>query len=270
MRDQPRLHVALEAPLAAGAALEMSPAQAHYLGHVLRHGQGRQVRLFNARDGEWLAQIDRLPRHGHGRFSVVSRLRPAVAETGPILLFAPVKRDATDLIVRAATELGARALWPVLTERTIAARVRVDRLAAIAIEAAEQCERLSVPAVAEPRPLSSVLSEWPTGHVLCAAIERGAVCMGGRQAASADAVLIGPEGGFTPAELDALLSRPFVTPVSLGARLLRAETAAIAALACLQQARERWAFTCDQPPSGGGQQIPHPRATPAEPDVEPS
>ena len=233
MQDQPRLY--LEG-LVDGPAAELREGQAHYLGHVLRRVPGDEVRAFNASDGEWLARIESLPRRGAGRLTLVRRLRAPMPEPGPILLFAPVKRDATDLIVRMATELGVAALWPVLTARTNAARVRLDRLVAIAIEAAEQCERLSVPEVAAPRGLAAVLADWPADRKLCVAIERREVSA----AARGDAVLIGPEGGFTPAELDALRARPFVTPISLGSRILRAETAAVAALVCLQGLREQW------------------------------
>ena len=233
MQDQPRLH--LEG-LEAGGAAELSENQAHYLGHVLRRTPGDEVRVFNASDGEWLARIESLPRRGAGRLALVRRLRAPAPEAGPVLLFAPVKRDATDLIVRMGTELGVSALWPVLTARTNAARVRTDRLVAIALEAAEQCERLSVPEVRAPRGLAEVLSDWPTDRVLCAAIERQGATAGAR----GDAVLIGPEGGFTRLELDALRARPFVTPISLGSRILRAETAAVVALACLQLVREQW------------------------------
>jgi 16S rRNA (uracil1498-N3)-methyltransferase len=245
MQDQPRLYAdpALSS-LQAGLVLPMREDQAHYLGTVLRRGPGDGVRLFNARDGEWQAVIEGLQRRGSGRFVVDTQLRPPETENGPILLFAPVKRDATDLVARMATELGASALLPVLTERTNTARINTHRLTAIAIEAAEQCERLSVPGVAEPRRLAQVLSEWQPGRRLYAAVERlardaGTVRMAADEA-SADALLIGPEGGFTPAELDVLSARPFVTLISLGSRILKAETAAAAGLACLQAARERW------------------------------
>ena len=240
MQDDPRLYVdPAAATLAEGAVLEMREEQAHYLGAVLRRAPGDGVRLFNARDGEWQARIESLHKRSRGSLAVAARLRPPVPETGPLLLFAPVKRDATDLVVRMATELGAGALWPVLTERTNTARVNIDRLRTIATEAAEQCERLGVPDIAEPRRLASVLSEWPPGRRLCAAIERLAGVEPGFCPA-ADALLIGPEGGFTPGELDVLRARPFVTPVSLGSRVLRAETAAVAGLSCLQAAREEW------------------------------
>jgi 16S rRNA (uracil1498-N3)-methyltransferase len=212
------------------------------------------VRLFNARDGEWQATIQSLHKRGHGQFAVAARLRPPEREDGPVLLFAPVKRDATDLVARMATELGVSALWPVLTERTNTARINTHRLSVIAVEAAEQCERLSVPLVAEPRRLGQVLSEWQPERTLYAAVERLAGApRSERDSASPDrgpapgpaALLIGPEGGFTSLELDALRARPFVTLISLGSRILRAETAATAGLACLQAARERWGLVPD-------------------------
>ncbi len=260
MADQPRLYVDPDAAtLQAGATLPMRDAQAHYLGRVLRRAAGDGVRLFNARDGEWQAEIESLHRRGQGGFAITTRLRAPAPETGPLLLFAPVKRDATDLVVRMATELGASGLRPVMTARTNAARVNLERLQAIATEAAEQCERLSVPAIAAACRLEALLSEWPEATGLAAAIERvpaeGVPVEGvpakmdapGRPLPAA--LLIGPEGGFTPPELDALRSRPFVTLISLGPRILRAETAAVAGLVCLQSARERWGLAPDGRPS---------------------
>ncbi len=246
MADQPRLYVDPDAArLQAGMTLPMREAQAHYLGTVLRRTVGDGVRLFNARDGEWQAEIESLQRRGQGGFTIRTRLRPPAPEAGPLLLFAPVKRDATDLVVRMATELGAGGLRPVMTTRTNAARVNLGRLQAIATEAAEQCERLSVPAIAEPCRLDALLSEWPEEVGLAAAIERvpDGTAVSGRLLPAA--LLIGPEGGFAPPELDALRGRPFVTLISLGPRILRAETAAVAGLVCLQAARERWGLAPD-------------------------
>jgi len=246
MRDQPRLYVDPDfATLEAGGLVPMREDQAHYLGAVMRRNPGDTVRLFNARDGEWHAGIESLHKRGRGAFTITTPLRAPAPEPGPLLLFAPVKRDATDLVVRMATELGASGLQPVLTERTNAARMNTGRLRAIAIEASEQCERLSVPHIAEPRPLMAVLSEWPPHRLLHAAIERLADAEPLAEPAlrnpDDDALLIGPEGGFTPLELDVLRARPFVTLISLGSRILRAETAAMAGLVCLQAAREQWA-----------------------------
>ncbi|HET6183734.1 MAG TPA: 16S rRNA (uracil(1498)-N(3))-methyltransferase [Acetobacteraceae bacterium] len=225
-----RLFVA--APLAEGAAVAATPEQARYLGAVMRRAVGDHVLLFNGADGEWLARIATLGRGAAGLIAE-RRLRPQRAEPDLWLVFALLKRDATDLVVQKATELGAAALFPLITERTNAARVNEARLAAIAAEAAEQSERLTVPAIHPPQRLAALLETWPPERPLYAALER---TDGARPppATGAAGLLIGPEGGFTPAELDALARVPFVRPVSLGPRILRAETAAFAGLALLQ------------------------------------
>ncbi|HTR16739.1 MAG TPA: 16S rRNA (uracil(1498)-N(3))-methyltransferase [Acetobacteraceae bacterium] len=228
MQDDPRLFT--QAPLAAGLAVSLSPAQAHYLGAVMRRGPGDSVRLFNGRDGEWRARLTAL-RKDRAAVEVTGRLRAQEPEPDLWLLFAPLKRDATDLVVQKATELGVSALLPVFTERTNAGRMNLERLTAIATEAAEQSERLSVPRLEQPRRLTDTLGDWDPTRLLAAAIERAALPQIG---APAGALLVGPEGGFSQVELDALRARPFVVPVSLGRMVLRAETAAIAGLALLQ------------------------------------
>ena len=222
----------VSAPLHAGARIEATGPQAHYLRTVMRRGPGDAVTLFNGADGEWLAYIAML-RRDSATLLVDRRLRPQAPEPDIWLLFAPLKRDATDLVVQKATELGVAALKPVLTERAISARLNLDRLAAIATEAAEQSERLAVPRIDQPLRLADVLATWPTERLLVVAIERaGAPAVPTVQGPAA--LLVGPEGGFAPAELDALARQPLVHPATLGPRILRAETAAIVGLALLQ------------------------------------
>lgn len=222
-------------PLQAGADFDASAGQAHYLGTVMRRGVGDPVRLFNGADGEWQGRILSLKRD-RARLGVEARLRPQAAEPDLWLVFAALKRDATDLVVEKATELGASALVPVFTERTNTGRLNEARLLAIATEAAEQCERLTRPAIMPPRRLVDVLHDWPAGRTLVAAVERRDAPPATRVDGPA-ALLVGPEGGFTEAELDALRSSPLVVSVSLGPRILRAETAAIVGLALLQAPR---------------------------------
>jgi 16S rRNA (uracil1498-N3)-methyltransferase len=219
--------------LAEGTSVAVTASQAHYLGHVMRRGPGAQVMLFNGQDGEFAARIDTI-RRDSAILRIEHKTREQAAESDIWLAFALLKRDATDLVVRMATELGVAALHPVLTERSNTHRMNAERLAAIATEAAEQSERLTIPALHLPRSLPALLFEWPAKRRLFAAIERSdasripPACCGPR------ALLVGPEGGFTPAELDALQAHPLVTPVSLGSHILRAETACIAGLALLQ------------------------------------
>lgn len=234
----PRLHV--EAPLAAGFQVALERGQSHYLRHVLRLGAGAAVRLFNGRDGEWAGALAPIGR-GDAAVEIGERTRPPEPAGGPWLLFAPVKRQRIDLIAEKATELGAARLIPVMTRHVAVERVNVDRLRAIAVEAAEQCERLTVPTVDAPRPLLDALAGWPAGRTLYVADERGAAPPIADAAVSgAFALLIGPEGGFAPAELDAVRELAFSRPVALGARILRADTAAIAGLAILQAVVGDW------------------------------
>lgn len=217
--------------LAAEAEVEGTPAQAHRLAAVMRREEGETVALFNGKDGEWAARIARLGRRKVA-FTVEERLRHQAPEPGPVLAFAPLKRDGTDLVVQKATELGASVLQPVVTQRTVAARVNLDRLGLIAVEAAEQCERLTLPEVRPPLALPDFLATWPAAQTLAAALEREMAPLLGNGPAG---LLVGPEGGFTRPELDLLRRQPFVVAVSLGRLVLRAETAAIAGLARLME-----------------------------------
>jgi 16S rRNA (uracil1498-N3)-methyltransferase len=223
----PRIHVA--APLREGAEIAMSSEQAHYLANVLRRATGDGVRLFNGADGEWTARLT-VARRDRVTLTVHRQTRSQQPETGPWLVFALLKRDATDLVVRQAVELGSSRLLPVMTERTNAARVNEDRLRAIALEAAEQSERLTIPIINKPARLDTVLADWPPERRLFAAIERS--WTGAPETAATGlgpaGLLVGPEGGFSPAERELLRRFAFVTPISLGPFVLRAETAAAA------------------------------------------
>jgi 16S rRNA (uracil1498-N3)-methyltransferase len=242
MSTPPRLF--LDAPLAAGAELPAAPGQSHYLGAVLRRAAGDPIRLFNGRDGEWAARIATL-RKDRASFVVERRLRPQAAEPDIRLVLAAIKRDAMDWVAEKATELGAALIQPVLTRRTVADRVNIARLAAIAREAAEQCERLTVPRFAEAAPLHAVLDAWDALVPLFAGDARGGSPPLARVVAAKGlrppfGWLVGPEGGFAAAELDDLHRRPFVSTVALGPRILRAETAAVAGLAALQALAGDW------------------------------
>lgn len=243
-RARTRLHV--EDRLHQGASITLGREASHYLRDVLRQKTGAALALFNARDGEWSAAIVRTGRND-AVLEVGERIRAPGAEPDMWLLFALLKRAHTDLVVEKATELGVARIMPVVTARTQASRVNTERLTIIAREAAEQCERLSIPDVTEPQSLSDILDKWPVSRRLIVADEAG----GGRpivEALGDDSgfravtwgLLIGPEGGFDSDELDRLRKLPFVTPVSLGPRILRAETAAVAALACIQALIGDW------------------------------
>jgi len=244
-----RLHI--DAPLAEGAAAPLSPEQAHYLRNVMRREVGEALLVFNARDGEFEAAIAALGKKG-AVATVGARRRAPEPEPDLWLLIAPVKRGPLETIVQKATELGVSRLVPVLTARTNAQRIKDERLAAIATEAAEQCGRLSVPPVDMAQPLTGLLDQWQAGRRLLFCDEAGddpAEEWGGRQGRAAPAlealanekpgpwaILIGPEGGFSPDERALLRGLDFISPVTLGPRILRADTAAIAALTLWQAA----------------------------------
>jgi len=239
-----RLYV--EAPLGEGARVEPSPSQAHYLLHVMRARDGDRVSLFNGRNGEWLARLVEVTKRACAL--ACERRTQAQSDTPDLwLCFAPIKKTPADYVVQKATELGVRALQPVITRRTIVARVNLERMRANAIEAAEQSGRLTVPDIREPLPLEKLLAEWPPGRRLLFCDEAGeappiaqALTGEGRGVMEPCAILTGPEGGFDPAERDAIRACAFVTPVSLGPRILRADTAALAALAIWQGLRGDW------------------------------
>lgn len=251
----PRLYI--NAPLKTGAAVALSPDQAHYLKNVLRRAEGDRLSLFNGTDGEFAATIAELKKKG-GLAAILEQTKPQSPEPDLTLCFAPVKRGALEMILQKAVEIGAARLQPVITERTVAPKLNLDRLQAIATEAAEQCGRLTVPSVGEPIKLPALLENWPAARRLIFCDEAGddeTAEWGGPDGRAkpmletlttldshADqwAILTGPEGGFTPDERNILRSQPFVTAATLGPRILRADTAAIAALALWQAALGDW------------------------------
>jgi 16S rRNA (uracil1498-N3)-methyltransferase len=230
----PRLFVAEE--LAAGRRVTVD---GNYLATVLRLGPGDQVKLFDDRTGEWLAEIEEA-----GKRRVVLRVGARLREREPVpdlwLLFAPIKRGRIDWLVEKATELGVARLVPVTTRRTIVDRLNLARLRAHAIEAAEQCERSALPELAEPRKLDAVLRDWPEARILYFADEGGGDPFAAAAAAGPAAILIGPEGGFTEEERAAIRALPQARPVSLGPRILRADTAALAAISLWMAAAGDW------------------------------
>ena len=219
----------------------MDGPQAHYLTGVMRLRQGDAVQVFNGRDGEWQAHLQEAGKRG-GVLTVTAPSAPQQDPPDLWLIFAPIKKARTDFIVEKAAEMGAARIMPVQTRFTNSERIRQDRLQAHAVEAAEQCGGTFVPPVAELQPLSALLDGWDAGRRILWADESRA---GPAETLSGLprgpwAILIGPEGGFSPEERAQLSRLPFVTPVSLGPRILRADTAAVAALALWQAALGDW------------------------------
>jgi 16S rRNA (uracil1498-N3)-methyltransferase len=233
----PRLYV--DQPLSAELELTLEGPQANYLGAVLRLGAGDRVKLFDDRTGEWLAEI---VEAGRKRVSLRlldhSREREAVPDLW--LLFAPIKRGRIDWIAEKATELGVARLVPVLTQRTIVERVNGERLFAHMVEAAEQCERTALPELPEPQKLEALLRTWPEERMLLFADETGGAPLAQVAAPGPAAILVGPEGGFTEEERAAIRAVPGAQPVSLGPRILRADTAAAAAVAVWMAVAGDW------------------------------
>jgi 16S rRNA (uracil1498-N3)-methyltransferase len=233
----------VEADLAEASTIACSSAQANYLRNVLRLKPGDGIILFNGRDGEWQAEVADAGKRG-AALLVGAQVR--LQEGGPDIdyLFAPLKRARLDYLVQKATEMGVARLRPVLTHRTTPERVNVERMRANAIEAAEQCGILRIPEVREPEKLEQAVAGWDGARplIFCdeASEERCPFTMLARLQPGPLALLIGPEGGFDEAERALLSSKPFVTRISLGPRILRADTAAVAALALVNAVLGDW------------------------------
>jgi 16S rRNA (uracil1498-N3)-methyltransferase len=231
----PRLF--LDEDLSAGAAVGLSPEASNYLRNVLRLQAGANVLVFNGRDGEWRAEISEA-----GKKRTVLTAREQVRTQTPSAdlwyLFAPLKHARLDYMVQKAVEMGVSRLQPVMTRRTQSGRVNLDRMRANAVEAAEQCGILSLPEIEEPLALDKLLASWPAdrGLIFCDedAEQSDPLAALGKLSSAKLAVLIGPEGGFDASERAQLGKIPQVTAISLGPRILRADTAAVAALALVQ------------------------------------
>ena len=224
------LRLFVDAALREGTPVSLNGEQAAWLGRVMRRRVGDRLALFNGRDGEWEAEITAMERSS-AQAAVLRRLRVQSASPDIWLAFAPAKRGMADLAVRQATELGTARILPVIAERSVVDRLNPRRLDRIVMAAAEQCGRLDVPEIAPLAPLQDLLAEWPAGRPLAACHPGGEAMQAGPPPGG---LLLGPEGGFAAAELDALAETGFVRLVDLGPRILRAETAVVAALSMRQ------------------------------------
>ena len=238
-RSTPRLFV--EMPLAEGAQVRIDGGQAHYLLSVLRLKAGDPVKLFDDVTGEWLGVATAVARRDL-ILDVTAHLRPRDAVPDLWLLAAPIKKGRIDWVAEKACELGVARLVPVLTRRTVIDRLNAERLRAHMIEAAEQCDRTALPELAEPVKLDAVLRDWPADRALFFADETGGAPAAGAMAAQRGpaAILIGPEGGFDEAERAAIRALPQAVAIALGPRVLRADTAAAAAVAIWMSAAGDW------------------------------
>jgi 16S rRNA (uracil1498-N3)-methyltransferase len=236
-KSLPRLFV--RSPLSEGTTVELDANQANYIGNVLRLGVGGEVLLFDGASGEWLGRV---AEAGRKRMTLAVERRTREAEIVPDvwLAFAPVKRAQTDWLVEKATELGVARLVPVITQRTIVERVKLERLESISVEAAEQCGRTVLPTIVEPLPLARFLAERDAGRRLYFADENGGKAAASAFQAGPACILTGPEGGFTEVERNAIRASGNCVAVSLGPRILRAETAALAALAGFMTVAGDW------------------------------
>jgi len=235
-KSLPRLFI--RAPLSESARVELGAAQANYLGNVMRLGAGAELLVFDGQSGEWLARIVEACRK-RMTLAIERRTREPEAIPDVWLAFAPVKRAQTDWLVEKATELGAARLIPVMTRRTVAERVKLERFEAIAIEAAEQCGRTRLPEIAEPVALKQLINRDPA-RTLYFADEAGGGSAPDTFKPGPAVIVIGPEGGFADQERAAVRAAPNAVPISLGPRILRAETAALAALAAYMAVAGDW------------------------------
>ena len=232
-----RLYV--DHPLGVGQSVPLNREQSHYLFGVMRRGVGEVLELFNGRDGEWLARVVQAGKR-NAILLCESKSKPMMLPPDLWMMFAPIKKARTDFIVEKATEMGAAQILPVQTDFTNSERIRQDRLQNHAVEAAEQCGGTYVPPVMELQKLSKLLDGWDERHIMFCDENRLGQAVGLSQQPGPWAILIGPEGGFSPAERERLEAMPQAQGVSLGPRILRADTAAVAALALWQTSLGDW------------------------------
>ncbi len=244
MRQVPRLFVDTPPgmPLSEGAAVPLEGGQAHYLGNVLRLGMGSRVALFDDVTGEWDAAIETLTKRALV-LRVGARLRPREPVPDLWLLAAPIRRERFAWTVEKATELGVSRIVPVLTERTNREKLNSAKLKAHMVEAAEQCERTALPVLKAAVPLLPMLTAWDRERLLIFADEEGGEAMARLRPGLPAAILIGPEGGFSAGERAAILAAPNVRRLSLGPRILRADTAVVAAISQFQAVAEHGSYS---------------------------
>lgn len=236
-----KIRLYVEHALGQGQSVSLTRDQAHYLFGVMRLKEGGAVALFNGADGEWTARVTDAGKRG-GTLSIEAQTKALTMPPDVWLMFAPIKKARTDFIVEKAAEMGARRICPVHTDYTNSERIRQDRLQAHAIEAAEQCGGTFVPDVSDLAKLDHMLTTWPQDRQLMFCDEALVGAKETLKAARGEkwAILIGPEGGFSQAERDRLNALPYAHPVSLGPRVLRADTAAVAAMTIWQQTLGDW------------------------------
>jgi len=241
------IRVFVDADLPGEGTLQLGKDQSHYLTNVMRLKVGAALLVFNGMDGEWLAQVSCAEKRAV-TLSLTERTKEQTPEPDLWLIFAPIKKARLDFIAQKATELGVSHLQPVYTRRTIVDRVKTERLHANAVEAAEQCERLTVPTTADPEKLETLLRKWPqdrkimfcdetlSGEAAHTALSKSGV----KNEREPWAIIIGPEGGFDDSERTKIREHPNTTVVALGPRVLRADTAAMAAISLWQSALGDW------------------------------
>lgn len=243
LKKMPKVRLFVEQKLSLDAEVILNQAQSHYLSNVLRMSVEEELKCFDNQSGEYIAKISESTKKAC-MVKIIGQTRVFEQSPDIWLLFAPVKKDKTDFIIASATELGVRKIMPVITRRTISEKIKKERYQAQVIEAAEQSRRVDIPSVEDAEALEKILKNWDESRILYFMDETGngedirkVFAQSGKKPA---AILIGPEGGFDEDELDNLRKLPFAKGVSMGKRILRAETAVAAALSCWQALAGDW------------------------------